>query len=217
MARHLFIATLRSMFEITLGNVFLFSLFVLAVFYSAPCLSARRFVVPHVPTLLTYVSLFSLFGVIGEEFVNTAYEYFLGSPLWEYRLYPAHDGNITYWFLFIWGALGFYSYFRDTVFLAGKHVSHFLAAVILGVEAIAIELFFNVTYFWVFNDYIFYYFPANLGPLSHFSCLQVIPFYMIVGFVISILIAQHRKLHFSRGSYIVLSFYWFITLTFVYL
>lgn len=202
-------------FEITILNVLIYTFFLLVVFYSLFCVLARNIIRPDVRKLLYYVSLFSLFGVVGEHFTNTAYEYVFGSPLWEYYLYPSHGGNITYFFLSVWGVLGFYTYFRD-VALRSVTSSALYSGLILGAEAIAIELFVNGIYYLLFGNFIFYYLPANLGPLSHFSCLQVIPFYMIVGYVTGSLIKQ-QELWGYRGLRVTLGLFWMVIITFVFL
>lgn len=208
------------MFEVGLFNITLYAAGLTLVFYVGPCIYARRLIRPDFRLLFFYVTLFSLFGVVGEQFVNVAFKYLSGMPLWEYHMFPAHDGNVTQLFVYVWGVLGFYAYFRDTALFAGKSISPWIMSLVLGAEAIFIELLVNGSYYLLFNDYIFYYFPANLGPLSHFSCLQVVPFYMIVGLVTGKLIQQHRQLlnlDNPRGVKMLLLFYWFIAIVFVFL
>jgi len=204
------------MLAITVVNSLIFALVVLAAFYGVACVYAKQVVRPHFQKLFYYVTLFSLFGVVGEVFVNTAWAYVFGIPLWEYRLFPAHGGDITYFFPLVWGLLGFYTYFRDTVLLNGRQLRPLMAAMLLGAESMLIEILYNGSFFLVFDEFIFYYFPANLGPLSHFTCWQVIPFYMIVGFFTSNMIVIYNRLKYSRRTYILLAFFWFVTLTFVF-
>lgn len=204
------------MFEFSPFRGILLVLVDLAIFYSVLSLIARKILRPNWKELIYTIFLFSLFGVIGEAFVNTMWEVVLGTPLWEYRLYPAHGGDITYWFPFVWGSLGFYTYFHNMVFRNSLEKNLFAFALILGLEAIVLEIIVNVPFHFLFGEYIFYYFPANLGPFSHYSCLQVIPFYMIIGHITSKLIQQQEAMQYKHlGS--TLRFYFLIMFTFVYL
>lgn len=204
------------MFEINVLNTILYSVGLLVVFYAFFCIVAKQLLHPEWKKLVYIVFLFSLFGVIGEDFVNTVYPLIFGAPLWEYRLYPAHSGNITYFFPFVWGTLGFYTYWRSVVFLHNSSMNTLKSGLLLGTEAIFIELIVNIPYHILFGDYIFYYLPANLGPLSHFSCLQVIPFYMLVGITTANMVEQQEKMHYKHFRTTILM-YLMIMVTFVYL
>jgi hypothetical protein len=85
----------------------------------------------------------------------------------------------------------------------------------MGMEAIFLEVLYNGLFLLFFGTYIFYYLPENLGPLSHLSCLQVIPFYFIVGFCVNALVNQQNKMGFGRSLIITLPFYWMIIITLV--
>ncbi len=197
---------------INLLNTTIFALIFLLIFYVCLCIYAKRTLVPNYKQLFLYVTLFSLFGVVGEVLVNTSYQIVLGTPLWEYRLFPAHHGNICYYFLFVWGSLGFYKYFTDSLFIK-KETSEFKLGLLMGSEAIFLELLYNGLFYLCFGEFIFYYLPANLGPLSHFSCIQVIPFYFMVGFALTKLIKAHAAIPFSKTLF---AFYWMTIITFVF-
>lgn len=126
------------------------------------------------------IALFILLGATGEAFVNSTWDMAFGWPLWEYRLYPTHGGDISLFFPMIWGIFGTYSYMREQIGAHWFRKNSVISVLVLGGEAILLELFVNVPYKAIFGDYIFYYTPANLGPFSHYSCLQVIPFYAAV-------------------------------------
>lgn len=204
------------MLEATVGNSIAFALFYWLLSYVVFSVYVRKPIVFQFRKLLYYVSLFSLFGVVGEAFTNTLWEYIFGAPLWEYHLFPAHGGDITYLFFFVWGTLGFYTYLRDISLRSRVGNNALKSGVILGAEAIFIELLLNVPFFLIFGGYVFYYLPATLGPLSHFSTLHVIPFYMIVGYVTGKLIAQQEQFNFKYLR-VTLGLYWMIIITFVFL
>lgn len=202
------------MFEINILNTSLFALIFLGLFYAIVCVCHKKVIKLEFRRLLYYVTAFSLLGIIGEVFVNTLYTYFLGTPLWEYRLFPAHGGDISYFFLAVWGSLGFYKYVLDTVYKHTNTLSHVQAGLVMGSEAVFLELLYNGLFFLTFDNYIFFYFPTNVGPLSHLSCLQVIPFYFVFGYVVMKIIKQQEA---TRGSSTLIIFYWMIILTFVFL
>lgn len=202
------------MFEITNLNVVVFALFFLTIFYVLACVVNRGLIKIEIKKTFLYITIFSLLGVVGEIFVNTVYANIIGAPLWEYRLLPVDNGSVSYFFIFVWGSLGFYKYISEIVFPKIASLSPTMQGLLMGAEAVFIELLYNGIYFLLFSNYIFYYFPNNLGPLSHLSCLQVMPFYFIFGFVVNKLISQHTIAPFQKTT---LVFYWFILITLVWI
>ncbi|OHD93849.1 MAG: hypothetical protein A2019_00765 [Sulfurimonas sp. GWF2_37_8] len=204
------------MFEINVLNTVFYSVGLLVIFYAFFCIVAKKLLRPDWKKLVYIVFLFSLLGVIGEDFVNTVYSIIFETPLWEYRLYPTHNENISYFFRLVWGTLGFYTYWRSIVFIHNSYMSTLKMGLLLGTEAIFIELIVNIPYHMLFGDYIFYYLPTNLGPLSHFSCLEVIPFYMLVGIASANMLEQQEKMYYKHFRTTIL-FYLMIMVTVVYL
>jgi len=197
------------MFDVTILNTVAFFLVVLAVIYGGFSWQFGKLIQPNYKRLSYYISLFTLFGVVGEVFVNTLFKYLFSSGLWEYHLYPAHNGDISYFFFGIWGTLGFYTYFRDYFFRGRSNKNALYSGLILGSEAMLIEIFANGSFYYLFGNYIFYYFPTNLGYFSHFSCLEVVPCYIAVGYGTTRLIWQQEELQY-RGFRTTLIFYWMI-------
>jgi hypothetical protein len=154
------------------------------------------------------VTLFILLGATGEAFLNSMWDIVFGWPLWEYRLYPAHGGDISLFFPMIWGIFGTYSYLRDQV-VGGMHLGGGpLSMVVIGAEAILLELSVNMPYGAIFGDYILSYTPANLGPFSHYSWLQFIPFYAAIAVATLKLtevqeIAQYRHMRATLLLYVI--------------
>jgi hypothetical protein len=202
------------MFEITNLNVVVFALCFLTIFYVLACAVKRGLIKIEIRKVLVYITIFSLLGVVGEIFVNTLYANVTGVPLWEYRLLPVDNGSVSYFFIFVWGSLGFYKYISEVVFPKIASLSPSEQGLLVGAEAVFIELLYNGAYFLLFSNYIFYYFPDNLGPLSHLSCLQVIPFYFIFGFVVNKLLLQNTIVPFHKTT---LVFYWFVIITIVWI
>lgn len=206
---------MQVMFEITLINVTLYALALFGVYYLAVSAIKKEFIKIEPLKLFYYVSLFSVFGISGEAFVNTTWEYLMGEPLWEYYLFPLHGGNISYFFPLIWGGLGFYKYINDTAFHRYRPEQKIKPGIVMGAEAILVELVYNGFYLLLFGSYIFYYLPANLGPLSHLSCLQVIPFYFVVGFFTNSLIQKQNEYGYGRTTFLNIMMFWMIITAFL--
>ena len=203
------------MFEITLLNVTIYALVFFTVFYLIFSAIKKEFIRIDPLKLFYYVSLFSVFGITGEAFVNTIWEHFVGEPLWEYYLFPLHGGDISYFFPLIWGGLGFYKYLSDATFNYYKPEEKIKPGLVLGAEAIPFELAYNGFYLLLFGSYIFYYLPANLGPLSHLSCLQVIPFYFVVGFFTDAIIRKQNEYGYGKTTFLTAMVYWMIIVAFL--
>lgn len=203
------------MFEVTLFSALIYTLSFSFLYYLGLCLYKRKVITLRLSELILYVTVFCIFGVAGEVLVNNIWELIFKSPLWEYRLYPAHDGDISYFFVFIWGGLGYYRYLNDKVIHGLQTKKYFKSGVIMGAEAVVLELAYNGFFLLLFGSYIFYYLPSNLGPFSHLSCLEVIPFYFAVGLLTSVLISCHKKIVSSLHLGVLLTFYWGVTASIV--
>ncbi len=199
------------MLEVNLLNTILYCLAFSTLYYLGVSAYKRKLVPVNIPKLLFYISIFSVFGVAGEIVVNNLFLWITDSPLWVYELYPANGGDVSYFFLGIWGALGFYKYINDTALHPNAQADILKPAIIMGTEAIALELAYNGLFLLLFGQYIFYYFPANLGILSHLSCLEVIPFYFAVGFCLSFLIKKQNEMGYGKHLIITLPFLWMVT------
>ncbi|MFT5831700.1 MAG: hypothetical protein ACI9SY_000067 [Candidatus Paceibacteria bacterium] len=198
------------MLSISILTTTIFGVLFCATYYLIVCALKRRWIQLEPKKLLFYVSLFCLYGIGGEIVVNSLWVYSFGEPLWEYRLFPAQNAHISYFFPLIWGSLGFYKYINDTVWHKFESNQVILPGLIMGAEAIFLEILYNGLFLLLFDEYIFYYLPASLGPFSHLSCLEVLPFYFMVGLVITILVKQQNKIGYSRSIVFTISFYWMI-------
>lgn len=172
-------------------SLFLFTLFCITVIYLLNAFLAHRFKKINYKYALLYITTVALLGVFGEILIDSLFKIFIGRPLWEYHLLPIHNGYTSYYSLAIWGMYGFYLYiFHD--FLSGKRsrLSKKYITVIVGLEALALEIAINTLYLAFFGDYIFYYLPNDFW---HLTSVQAIPFYLLLGIVISKCIERFRK------------------------
>lgn len=198
------------MFEVTLISTVLFGIVFCAFYYFLISIITGRLVPINVRKLIFYISIFCAFGIAGEIVVNTIWTILFGGPLWEYRLYPTTSGHISYFFPLVWGSLGYYKYINDTVWHQFHPEQRFIPGIIMGAEAIFLELIYNGLFLLLFGSYIFYYFPSNLGPLSHLSCLEVLPFYFMVGLVLHSLIQRQNKIGYHYRLVSTVGFLWMV-------
>lgn len=204
---------MSSYLEVSVFSAAVYGCFVAIAIFAVFWLFARKSLQFELKRLIYTLTLFILLGATGEAFVNSSWQFAFGRPLWEYRLYPTHGGDISLFFPMIWGIFGLYSYMREQVGAHWFRRNSFISVFVLGAEAILLELFVNVPYKAIFGDYIFYYTPANLGPFSHYSCLQVIPFYAAVSIATRKLVEvqeaagyQHIKSTLALYVIVILSF-----------
>jgi hypothetical protein len=148
----------------------------------------RRLSKIDIRTALCYISSVIVLGVFGEVLVDSVYDKIFGVPLWVYRLLPIHHSYTSYYSLFIWGMYGFHLYLLHSSF--GRKIrSTWVLAIIISVEALIIEVLFNLTSLTFLGQYIFYYLPNDLW---HVTSIQVMPVYFLAGFLIARLTKDER-------------------------
>lgn len=172
-------------------NLFIFTLFCVLVIYLFNAFLSHRFKKIDYRYALLYITTVALLGVFGEVLIDSLFKLAVKRPLWEYHLLPIHNSYTSYYSLAVWGMYGFYLYiFHD--FLKGKRskLSKRYLILLIGVEAILLEVAINTIYLAFFGDYIFYYLPNDLW---HLTSVRAIPFYLLLGIVISKCIKRFRK------------------------
>lgn len=157
-----------------------FSLAWLGAIYLFNCAIARKFKAIDIEIALLYISSVMLLGVFGEVLIDSLYKAAFKLPLWEYYLLPIHNGFTSYYSLFIWSMYGFHLYLLHHS-LNGRVRSNWVLAVIVTIEAILLEVLFNLTSLAAFGQYIFYYLPNDLW---HITSVQVMPVYFLAGFLV---------------------------------
>lgn len=170
----------------------LFSVLWLGLIYGFNSLLAHKLLPVNVRRLFVYASTMAALGVLGELVYDTAYDYCLGRPLWVYRLAGIHDAYTSVYSLFLWGGIiGLHLYLlHGTLQKKGITSVHQLAFIFCG-EAILLEALVNLSYRMVFNDFIYYYLPPDLG---HITSIQTLPLYLLAGYItVTALGLAHRS------------------------
>lgn len=128
--------------------------------------------------LLASLTFFA--AILCEAGINPLYERLFQEKLWEYRLLPLHDRNVSALAILVWTAYGVHLYFMlqalDRWFAPGPRQFVYKACLI-GVEAPLLwEVSGNGYFLLLSGEFYAYYLP---GELFHFTSLRVIPAYML--------------------------------------
>lgn len=160
--------------------LFLYSLTWVIIIYAINRWFAGRPLKINPSKALLYISTMAALGVLGEVVFDTVYNQAFGRPLWEYHIFPIHHAYTSTYSLFLWGTVGLYMYLLHGT-LKKKHItSLYVLATIFCIEAIVFEALVNLSYLYLFKDYIFYYLP---GDLWHITSLQTLPLYLFAGYI----------------------------------
>jgi len=169
----------------------LFALLWLAIIYVLNAIIAKRFKKIELKIALIYFFTVAAIGVLGEIFLDSVYNYFVGNPLWEYRILPIHDGYTSAYAPVIWGLYGFHLYLlHDTLSTKWSIARSRYLALIFSIEALIFEALLTVSSKFLLGDFMYYYYPSDLW---HVSSFQNIPFYFICGVVIIKTMRRFKK------------------------
>ena len=164
--------------EVVAGILFAL-LLILSSFIINRRLLGGRLVIDGYRLALTASSVL-LLAVIAESLINPLYELWLGSKLWEYRVLPLHDANVSALAIIVWTAYGVHLYFTlqslDHKF-GSRWNGACTKAFIIGFEAPFIsEVSGNILFLLLMNNYYAYYLPSDVHHLTSF---RVVPIYML--------------------------------------
>ncbi len=140
--------------------------------------------------MFLYVTTVSMIGTFGEVFWDGVYQKVFGVKLWEYYVYPIHNGHTSYFAAVLWGFYGFHLYLLyDTINKRYKRAVKYLP-LIFSLEALMIEALVSVSYKLAFGHWLYYYLPNGLW---HVSAFQNFPLYFMAGYVILGTLKRFRK------------------------
>lgn len=162
-------------------NFVLFGLFWFGMVYLVDSLLARQFKKIDLKLAVLYFATVAMIGVFGEIFLDTAYNYFVGVPLWRYNILPVHNGYTSLYAPIIWGIYGFHIYLLHGTLGKWSITKTKHLALILCIEALVLEALLTLSARLFFGDLMYYYYPNDLW---HITSIQNIPFYYICGVVI---------------------------------
>ena len=118
-----------------------------------------------------------LLAVVLEAVFNPAYEILFGHKLWEYRVLPLHDANVSALGAALWFAYGIHLYFTLQSLrrrLPEKLNGHHGKALVIGFEApLFAEVTGNLVFLAIAGQYYAYYLPGDLLHLTSFQAILV--------------------------------------------
>lgn len=167
------------------------------VFPGVSFLLNRRVCGGHLNTDVRQIALLAaltfLAAILCEATVNPLYMHFVGEKLWEYRLLPLHDSNVSALAALIWSSYGVHLYFLNQSLdrrLAPGPRRLFAKAGLIGAEAPLLwEISGNGIFLLLLDEYYAYYLPGDLG---HLTSLRVVPIYMLC-VLFGLLVHEHLR------------------------
>ena len=175
----------------TIGKVVMVTAIAIPVIYLLHSLLARRWLVIEPYPLLLHTSGAFLVMAIMEAALGLLHTELLGWRLWEYRILPNHHGYGSDLGPITWPWYGFHIYLLDQV-LAARRIraeQPYVRGGMTGVDGPVLEILGNGLFLVLFGQYVFYYFPGELG---HLTSLLVIPHYALAGTVLFFIIRALR-------------------------
>jgi len=155
------------------------------VFYLLGSLLTRRWVRIDGYRLLLFMTVAFLIAIICEVYLGKLYYLLVGKPLWQYRVWPIHDGYTSALNLIIWPVYGYYCYFLHQILQARRIIIRpsWLKGLASGVDGPLLEILANGFFLLFYGTFYFYYLPDDL---RHYTSIQVVPLYMVMGVILSL-------------------------------
>lgn len=185
--------------------IFLF-LFFTPWLYLINSFFVRQFLKIDIPTLILYVGVVFCCAILIEITVNTLFTWVLDRPAWLYKIFSVHNGYTSASAPVLWTIYAFHLYLfhqvikiKDSKFLD----NNLTKAVLVGMDAMILEVFANTFSLLFFDSYYFYYLR---GDLNHFTTIEIFIPYVVCSFfglsLLSFLNQEHKP-----KKFIGLSFY----------
>ncbi|MDH5470750.1 MAG: hypothetical protein OEX75_09175 [Gammaproteobacteria bacterium] len=181
------------------------ALFGALVFYLLGSLLVRRWIRIELYSLSLSMAVAFLVAIVCEVYLGKLYYLLVGEPLWQYRVWPIHDGYTSVLNFIIWPVYGYYVYFLHQVLHARRVVIRpaWLKGVASGIDGPLLEVLANGFFLLFYGTFYFYYLP---GDMRHFTSVQVVPLYMVMGVILSLLLdyllAKPQRWHYPAGFYV---------------
>ncbi len=181
------------------------ALFGALVFYLLGSLLVRRWIRIELYSLSLSMAVAFLVAIVCEVYLGKLYYLLVGEPLWQYRVWPIHDGYTSVLNFIIWPVYGYYVYFLHQVLHARRVVIRpaWLKGVASGIDGPLLEILANGFFLLFYGTFYFYYLP---GDMRHFTSVQVVPLYMVMGVILSLLLdyllAKPQRWHYPAGFYV---------------
>lgn len=169
----------------TISQVLAVTAIAIPFLYLLYCLLAGRWLrIDPYSLLLNMAGAFLVMSIMEASFGFMHAEFF-GWRLWEYRIFPNHHGYGTDLGPMTWPWYGFHFYLFNEALHRRRLVLHQRGALIkgsiTGLDGPLLEIIGNGLFLLLFGQYVFYYFPGELG---HLTSVLVMPYYAAAGIVL---------------------------------
>lgn len=167
------------------------SLVGVTIFYLLSSLLVKHWVRIDVYQLLLSMAATFLIAIVGEVVLGKLYYLVMGKPLWQYHVWPIHDGYTSALNFITWPVYGFYQYCLHYVLTHKKCQlrPYWLTGLASGIDGPILEILANGFSLLFYQTFYFYYLPDDM---RHYTSLQVVPLYMVGGVILA-LILQHLR------------------------
>lgn len=157
------------------------------IFYLLGSLLTRSWIrIEPYPLVLSMTVAF-LVAIVCEVYLGKLYFHVMGVPLWQYRVWPIHEGYTSMLNFIIWPVYGYYVYFLHRVLHAHdiELRPRWLKGVASGIDGPLLEILANGFFLLFFGTFYFYYQPDDM---RHYTSVRVVPLYMVMGVILSLLL-----------------------------
>jgi len=181
------------------------AVFGVCFFYLLASLLTRHWMRVDLYQLALFMAVAFLVAILCEVALGRLYSLVIGKPLWQYRVWPIHEGYTSALNFIVWPVYGYYWYFLHRV-LQEYRVQvrqSWLKGLASGLDGPLLEILANGFFLLFYGTFYFYYLP---GDLRHFTSIQVVPLYMVMGVCLSLVIdylsGQPRNWYYPAGCYL---------------
>lgn len=182
------------------------ALFGAVIFYLLASLLCWKWIRVDYYELLMAMAVAFFVAIVCEVYLGKLYYQVFGDVLWQYRVWPIHDGYTSVLNFIIWPVYGYYWYFLGHI-LRTKNI-HFkrtwIKGLASGVDGPLLEILANGFFLLFYGTFYFYYLPDDM---RHYTSIQVVPLYMVMGVILALLLeymrAQPRRWHYPAIFYLV--------------
>jgi hypothetical protein len=178
----------------------------IALFYLLGSLLTRQWIRIDVYPLLLSMAVAFLVAVVCEVYLGKLYFLVTGERLWQYRVWPVHDGYTSMLNFIIWPVYGYYLYFFHRVLQQNAITirPQWLKGLLSGIDGPLLEILANGFFLLFYGTFYFYYLP---GDMRHYTSVQVVPLYMVMGVILTVLLdallSRPPRWHYPAGFYLV--------------
>ena len=157
------------------------------LFYLLGSLLSRQWIRIDAYQLALSMAVAFLVAVVCEVYLGKLYFLVMGERLWQYRVWPIHDGYTSMLNFIIWPVYGYYVYFFHQVLQQNAIIirPQWLKGLLSGVDGPLLEILANGFFLLFYGTFYFYYLPDDM---RHFTSLQVVPLYMVMGVILTLLL-----------------------------